>query len=109
MDEAVAELLKELDGVHFGAASVESTELALARATLLDGVREYIQFETGMIKRQPKRRHLSRRWLWATREDEDGPFGFVSLCEAFGIEPDALRLGVVAFCARAASGSSCKR
>lgn len=61
----------------------ESPELTLAHAVFVDGVRAYL--------RDGRRDNLAHLWFWSPRHAEDGPFGFVSLCGVFGLDPGAVR------------------
>jgi hypothetical protein len=75
-----------------GTSSADS-ERRLLFALLEDGIRCYLRYRDA-DRSSPQRLEFLEASNWINSEDDDGPFGFVNVCEALGIEPSHLREGV---------------
>jgi hypothetical protein len=71
-------------------------ERALMMALLFDGVQAYMNY---VVADSPAARsRYLEAYNWVNREEGDYVFSFDNVCEALGIDPAALRYGVVNAC-----------
>ena len=71
-------------------------ERRLMLATLEDAIRTILDAE----HRHATRKQLREDLAWLSSDDPRPPFGFLSLCDFLGIDPDYLRARVLAACPR---------
>ena len=71
-------------------------ERRLMLATLEDGISTILDAEHHRTTRKQRLQDLA----WLTSDDPRPPFGFLSLCDFLGIDPDYLRARVLAACPR---------
>jgi len=68
-------------------------ERKLLFAVLEDAIRTYLRHrDNGALARNNEDYVEAAEWL--SSDDEDGPFAFVNICEALGIDADGLRSGI---------------
>ena len=68
-------------------------ERKLLFAVLEDAIRTYLRHrDKGVEARNNEDFVEAAEWL--SSDEEDGPFAFVNVCEALGIEADCLRAGI---------------
>ncbi|MBX7139273.1 MAG: hypothetical protein K1X83_14960 [Oligoflexia bacterium] len=68
-------------------------ERALMSALLFDGVQAYLNFVSATPFREIKRQQEAYNWIH--KRGTEYIFSFDSVCEALGIDPDYLRLGLI--------------
>jgi len=71
-------------------------ERALLSALLFDGVQQYIGYVTATSA--AVRRRFHEAYHWVHQHDSEYVFAFHSCCEALGIDPGSLRLGLINAC-----------
>lgn len=64
-------------------------ELKLMFVVLQDGINSYLSSMLG--RRVGDYRRFQEVLEWITARDESGPFAYETLCDTFGLNPDALR------------------
>jgi hypothetical protein len=67
-------------------------ERKLLFAVLEDAIRTYLRHRDSAVARNNEDFVEAAEWL--SSDEEDGPFAFVNVCEALGIEADCLRWGI---------------
>ena len=68
-------------------------ERKLLFAVLEDAIRTYLRHrDSGLAARNNEEFVEAVEWL--SVDDDSSPFTFLNVCEALGIEPDCLRLGI---------------
>lgn len=74
----------------------DGPERALLGALLFDGVQAYLNYhvDDGLAAREECIEALS----WVHSEERDYVFSFINVCQAIGIDPDYLRLGLINVC-----------
>ena len=75
-----------------GSSSADA-ERRLLFALLEDGIRCYLRYRDAE-RNSPQRLEFLEASTWINSQDDDGPFAFVNVCEALGIDPSHLRDGV---------------
>lgn len=75
-----------------GSCSAEA-ERRLLFALLEDGIRCYLRYRDAE-RNSPQRLEFLEAANWINSEDDDGPFAFVNVCDALGIDASHLRDGV---------------
>ena len=68
-------------------------ERKLLFAVLEDAIRCYLKYRDARGRALGKPEFVEAA-QWLSSDDEGGPFAFVSICEAFGIDADRLRSGM---------------
>ncbi len=84
----VAEHLVDCD-----AGYARGPERALLIALLFDGIQSFINYAT--CSNEVASKQYREAYLWVMSEDREYPFSFESVCEAVGINPAYLRLGLI--------------
>jgi hypothetical protein len=77
----------------FRRGSSSDAERRLLFALLEDGIRCYLRYRDAE-RNSPQRLEFIEAANWINSESDDGPFAFVNVCEALGIDPSHLRYGV---------------
>jgi len=67
-------------------------ERALMRAVLADAVLCFQTYRDAPRRAQRRLAQEAEEWFWA--EDHHWPFSFCNICQALGLDPDYLRLGL---------------
>ena len=67
--------------------------VALMRAVLTDAIECY-QLQRFLVQGQRSQRLAKEAKAWLFSDDEGGPFAFVNVCAALGIEPEYVRRGL---------------
>lgn len=85
-----ANIVEEIvDGNH---GYARGPERALLSALLFDGIQAYMAY--ALHERGQERGECKEAYLWVHTAGSDYVFSFESVCEALGIDPDYLRLGL---------------
>jgi len=71
-------------------------ERALLAAILFDGVQAFLNYASASSEAVKARYREAYNWI--VRRGDDYVFDFESVCEALGIDPDYLRLGLINAC-----------
>ena len=69
-----------------------SGEFRLMWAVLEDGMECYLRYATPPSPRLQEMFREAKEWI--DSDEEEWPFSFISICQAFQIEPDYLRKGL---------------
>lgn len=77
----------------FRRGTSSEAERRLLFALLEDGIRCYLRYRDAE-RNSPQRLEFLEASNWINSDDDDGPFAFVNVCEALGIDPSHLRYGV---------------
>lgn len=85
------ELVAEIEVGNLGFA--QGPERQLMSALLFDGVQNFMAYATAGTGRV-RSRH-KEAYLWVLSGNTDYVFSFCYCCEALGIDPDSLRLGLI--------------
>lgn len=67
-------------------------ERALLSALLFDGIQAYMSFV--LTRNRPKESRFSEAYHWVTSRSRDYIFSYECVCEALGIDPEFLRIGL---------------
>lgn len=67
-------------------------ERSLLAALLFDGIQAYIGYS--LAKTDSEKAHFVEAFNWVMDRVADEPFSFNGVCEALGVAPDYLRLGL---------------
>jgi hypothetical protein len=68
-------------------------ERKLLFAVLEDAIRTYLRHRDKGVEARNNEDFVEAA-AWLSSDEEDGPFAFVNVCEALGIEADCLRAGI---------------
>lgn len=83
--------LEELNNEDRGYA--RGPERALLSALLFDGVQSYLCYAAA--KTQSKKAKYKEAFNWVNHKGREYVFNFENVCEALGVDPDFLRLGLL--------------
>lgn len=70
-------------------------ERALMTALLFDGVQSYLSY--AFARNDSQKTRYNEAYKWIQRDEGEYVFSFHNVCEALGIDPDALRFGLANF------------
>ncbi|MFO0416895.1 MAG: hypothetical protein ACK5Y6_06365 [Pseudomonadota bacterium] len=84
-------VLEEIVEIEGGYAS--GPERALLSALLFDGVQSCVNYF--LARSESEKARFKEGYNWVMENDTDYAFSFVCVCEALGILPDYLKLGIL--------------
>lgn len=87
----VAGVVEELLDGRSGYA--DGPERELLSAVLFDGIQSYVNFL--LAKTDAERSRFREAYRWVQSKESDYTFSFVAVCEALGIHPEYLKLGII--------------
>jgi hypothetical protein len=70
----------------------EGPERALLSALLFDGIQNYMNY--AMAAGEAAKARYREAYNWVHDDDSEYVFSFLSVCDALGIEPEFIRLGL---------------
>lgn len=81
------------EAVDSRAGYADGPERNLLAALLFDGIQSYVNYL--LAKTEADRSRFREAYRWVQSRESDYTFSFVRVCEALGICPEYLRLGII--------------
>src|SRR6185312_17376192 len=78
------------------AGYAKGPERTLMAALLFDGLQSYMSYVCAAT--QAAKTRYREAYNWVTSDDTEYVFSFVNVCEALGIHPQFLRIGLISAC-----------
>ena len=79
-----------------GKGYADGPERGLLSALLFDGIQGYISW--CLASKGKERSRFSEAYNWVTNSNDEYVFSFENVCEALGVNPEYLRLGLLNAC-----------